>query len=452
MDEKRLRVLFILPEYYPHSGGGISTYYLQYIKALKNVLSEIKVIVGSGYTQSDDIFKIDGITIEYLKPNIYQTYVTKFSKFDLIPEYRNNLAAAWAIWEQCNEGMDFDIIECTDFGLGFVPWLVNHKKPIVTRLHGSSGQIDLFETEYKIGLTADLYRQTELLLLEKSDALISHSLANKRYWENIFLQRKVELIYPVFINHEQIIPFKEKANYAIVCARIQNWKGPDILCKALEQLSDNSIPIKWFGKDTLFNDKITKSNQLSKDYPSVWNKMIIPQKPLPNKEIINIQKQAKFAIVPSTWDMFNFTGLEYLNSGTVLICSDGAGVSELIENGVNGYKYNKDDYLELANCILAASNLKEDTYQKIVENGKKTLIEELNPEQIIMSNISVYKKQVNAFIPQGKSLFIDEIFTPSTKQYPLDFSLDRIRLKSLIKYISLRLFKKLFSPAQTLSS
>lgn len=445
MDKKQLSVLFILPEYYPHSGGGISTYYLHYIKALKSELTEIKVMVGSGYTQSDDTFNIDGITIEYLKPAIYQTYITKFSKFDLTPEYRNNLAAAWAIWDQCKEGIDYDIIECTDFGLGFAPWLIHHKKPVITRLHGSSGQIDLFESDYKIGLTADLYRQTELLLLKKSDVLISHSLANKIYWENILSQREVKLIYPIFENLQHFTPFKEKENYGIVCGRIQNWKGPDVLCKALTHLSNSNITIKWFGKDTLFNNKITKGDQLSKDYPNVWNKMIKPHKALPNNEIIYIQKQARFAIIPSTWDMFNFTGLEYLDAGTVLICSDGAGVSELIENGVNGYKYNKDNDLELANCILVVSNLEESSYKEIVENGKKTLIEKLNPEQIITSNISIYKALIHSFTQSGNNIFINELFKPSDKQYRIDFTLDTIRLKTLLKYISLRWFKKLFS-------
>ena len=49
------------------------------------------------------------------------------------------------MYEQAGEGQDFDVIECADFGLGFIPWVINRHKPVITRFHGSSGQIHLHE-------------------------------------------------------------------------------------------------------------------------------------------------------------------------------------------------------------------------------------------------------------------------------------------------------------------
>jgi len=437
-----LKILFVLPEYYPHSGGGISTYYLHYIKTLKNRVNEICVIVGSGYTQSDDNFNVDGIKIEYLRPEIYQAYKSKFSKFDLMPEYRNNIAAAWAMWEQSKEGKGYDLVECTDFGLGFIPWLINHKIPVVTRLHGSSGQIDLFEKGNKIGITADLFRQAELLLLKKSDVLITHSTSNKIYWKNIFPEKDIAIIYPIFSVDKASLPLNQKEDYGIVCGRIQHWKGPDILCKALSELKKNII-VKWYGKDMPFDQKINKTTQLRIDYPEIWDKLVVHQKALPHDQIMEIQRRAKFAIIPSIWDMFNFTALEYIYAGTVVICSDGAGVSELIDNGVNGFKYSSNDPHELASCIEQLLKLNENEYNTIIKNAYKTLSEKLDYTKILDENIRLYKYALLLKQNLTTNLFLSEIFKPTGTKYSIEVALNNLSLKILIKHISNRIRKRI---------
>lgn len=437
-----MKIIFILPEYYPHSGGGISTYYLHYIKALKCKVNKISVLVGSGYTQSDDVFNIDGVQIDYLKPEIFKRYKAKFSKFDLMPEYRNNIAASWAMWEQCNEGEGFDIIECTDFGLGFIPWLVNHKMPVVARLHGSAGQIDLHGGKIGSSLYGDLNRQAELLLLRNADRLITHSNTNKDYWKNILSTENLVLIYPIYNNDQVSIPFKEKENYGVVCGRIQEWKGPDVLCKAIAVMQHKPI-LKWYGRDTPFDQKTTKNQQLTKDFQNIWGEYILPQKSLPINEVIEIQKKAKFAIISSTWDMYNFTGLEYLNVETALICSDGAGVSELIVNGVNGYKYSKFNPLELADCIHKLLSLTEKEYTALVKGGKETILKKLDSNKLINQNIKVYEDILKIKIDLQVNEFIDELFKPSKKDYSVNNTLNNIPLKALIKYSFKRMLQKI---------
>lgn len=437
-----MKILFILPEFYPHSGGGISTYYLHYIKSLKSEVDEICVMVGSGYTQSDDILDVDGIRIEYLKPSVYKSYLHKFSKYDLTPEYRNNIAAAWAMWQQSTGGAGFDIIECTDFGLGFVPWLVNHRVPVVVRLHGSTGQIDLYETHFKTGLSADLHRQAELILLSHADKLISHSSANKTYWENI-LKKNVDFVPAIFNNEQNFVPLSKKENYGIVCGRIQDWKGPEILCKAIELLKVEKPIIKWYGRDTSYDGKIDNTVHLEKSYPKIWGKQILPQKPLPNHEINKIQQQAKFAIIPSKWDMFNFTGLEYLSAGTVLICSEKAGVSELIENGINGFKYSNNEPLELANCIETVLKLDETEYKLLVENAKKTMLQKLEDKKVLNTNMQIYQNLLNLKIYNKGNLYLNELFKPTDKEYDLNDLLKNISLKKLLNYTLARTIKKI---------
>lgn len=438
-----MKILFILPEYYPHSGGGISTYYLQYIKALKAHAHDIKVIVGSGYTQTDQSFDVDGVEVEYLKPLAYQRHLKLFSKYDLFPEFRNNLAAAWAMWEQAMQGDGFDIIECTDFGLGFIPWVLKHSKPVVVRLHGSSGQIALHESTNNQALGMHLFQSAELALLPLADALISHSTANADFWNGLFNKKKVEVIYPVYQTEINPMPFASRENFGLVTARIQKWKGAEQLCKAL-QLIKNTQLIKWFGRDMHFKDKQTTSQYLSINYPQIYNKNVLFEKPVLQEQAALLQRKAKFGIVPSTWDMFNFTVLEFMASGTPVICSDGVGASELIEDEKNGFKYPADDIEALALLIEKVNALDEADYSAIVDNAMNTLRTKLAPEMIIKLNVELYNTTIAGFTKQPTSSYLEIIYSPDEHRFDIGEILDKQSFKTLKSYFLKRIRAKLY--------
>ncbi|RZJ82451.1 MAG: glycosyltransferase [Flavobacterium sp.] len=441
-----MNILFILPEYYPHSGGGISSYYIQYLKELKKSISRLKVIVGSGYTQSENNYSIDGIEIDYLKPDLFKKHLIKFSRFSISPEYQRNIAAAWAMWEQCEGGKGFDIVECVDFGLGFVPWVSKRNLPVITRLHGSTGQIELNEPSLRESLNGDLHRQTEYILLNLSNGIITHSKANQKYWNDILTNKKIDLIYPVYQSDQQKFSLNfDKKNTGIVCGRIQEWKGPDILCEAINLIQNKNVLINWFGRDTNFNGLLTKGEQLKQKYPKVWGRQIISNSPVANDQLMQVQRKAGFAIIPSTWDMFNFTGLEYMNSGIPVICSDGAGVSELVEDGVNGFKYQKYDYQALADCIEKVIDLTLDDYKKIVENARSTFLSKLAPDEALKENIKIYQRVLLDFKPSKSNSFIDALYYPDSMPHTIDNVLDKQSLKTLLKYIYRRLLLKIYT-------
>lgn len=440
--DRKLKVLFILPEYYPHSRAGISTYYIHYIRAIKPLVAQIKVLVGSGYTQSDQSFDLDGIVVEYLNPELFSLYLEKFQKFELFPDFRKNVAAAWAMWHQANQGDGFDMIECTDFGLGFIPWLTNHDKPVVVRLHGSSGQIQMHEPHLKETLAGDLYRHTELNLLQRADHLITHSQTNKCFWENI-LGRSVQLIAPVFEQQKNSIGFDKKANYGIVTGRVQEWKGPDLLCKAVAELKDTDLEIRWYGRDTSFDSKKSKSEMLEENFPQTWGNKIQPQPPVEHEILKESQRHAKFAIIPSTWDMYNLAGLEYLDAGTVLICSDGAGVAEIIEDGINGFKYPKDDFVALAKCIHHVQNLQKADYERLVNAGKAIFQSKLSVDKLLRENLAIYLNAAANFHPNIANAFNAKLFVPSSEGSGIEEILDKQPMRKLVNYLFTRIKRKL---------
>ncbi|MFD0749290.1 glycosyltransferase family 4 protein [Mucilaginibacter calamicampi] len=438
-----MKILFILPEYYPHSGGGISTYYQHYLQALKPHCETIKVIVGSGYVQGRDKFEHNGIEVAYLDPELYQQHLLKFTRFNVLPEYRNNLAAAWAMWEQAKEGDDFDVIECTDFGLGFVPWVMHHQKPVITRLHGSAGQIALHENTHEAALADNINLHTEATLLPLCDILLTHSQANREFWQSVFPSGDISFIPPVYTAPQisEPLPLEQRENWGLVAARMQKWKGPEVLCKAM-RLVKTGFDIKWMGRDTPFNKGQSTNAYLSLNYGDVWGKRIFNQNAVPNGEMLNYQRQARFGIVPSLWDMFNFSCLEFMAVGTPLICADGAGASELIEHGINGFKYDANDPTALAACIDKVISLNEPDYKQMAYAAMQTIAGQLSSASRMPDYLQLYQRAIKAFEVMPSNDVFAKLYGPGEANDPLGDLLDKQPLKLILSYLKARILQK----------
>src|SRR5690242_12832987 len=131
-----MRLLFILPEYLPHPGGGIATFYQNLLPFCVSQGHQVRVILGSTHTQGDAQYELDGVVIEQLKPALYRQYCTRFRRFSVFPELQGYLAAAWAAHEQAGRGEGYDLIEVADWGMAYVPWIVSEPvAPVQVQLH-----------------------------------------------------------------------------------------------------------------------------------------------------------------------------------------------------------------------------------------------------------------------------------------------------------------------------
>ena len=136
----------------------------------------------------------------------------------------------------------------------------------------------------------------------------------------------------------------EPGSRGLVVGRVQRWKGPEILCAALQRLGTRAPAVDWVGRDTAWGARESSTaTHLSRAFPSVWGQRINHCLPEAPQEIARRQATALFNLVPSTWDVFNFTAVEAMASGRPTIVSTGAGASELIEDQVNGYLFAAGD-------------------------------------------------------------------------------------------------------------
>jgi hypothetical protein len=138
-----VKLLFVLPEYLPQHGGGIITFYRTWLPLLASRGHDVHVLVGSAFTMSDEARPrvIDGVHVEVLDRQRFLAHLPAFSHYAATPGLQGYLAAAWALFEQAKGGGDFDLVETTDWGLLFAPWIVEQtvqRSPRCTVVAGKS--------------------------------------------------------------------------------------------------------------------------------------------------------------------------------------------------------------------------------------------------------------------------------------------------------------------------
>jgi len=117
-----------VPEYPPLTGGGIATYYGALVPPLLRQGHKVRVIAGSAFSPRLAGYQLPGLSVEFLEPTEVSASMRRFDRYRLMPELQRHLAAAWAAWERANGGAGFDVTETTDWGLLFIPWIVEESR------------------------------------------------------------------------------------------------------------------------------------------------------------------------------------------------------------------------------------------------------------------------------------------------------------------------------------
>jgi glycosyltransferase involved in cell wall biosynthesis len=431
-----MKILFIIPEYPPHYGGGISTFYRDILPVIASKGHQVDILVGSAFTSKLPSYEKDGIKVDCLDTDLVNSYLHKFNRYKAIPEFQRHLAAAWSAWEQTDRGAGYDLVEVTDWGMLFVPWIASlDSPPTIVQLHGSIGQIDFRDPLLYLQMQSNLVRLIEVGLLAVADELQTYSRANAQEWMQL-TRSDVTYIPPALEILSNTHPSEQSIN-GLVVGRIQYWKGVTVLCEALRLMGENAPTIEWIGRDTIYGESATSmSDYLAKTYPDIWGIKVKPMGTFSPKETLQRQAMAKFIIVPSVWDVFNYTCVEGMAQGKVVLCSEGAGAAGLIRNGINGLTFKANDPQSLATCIETVMSWSASKLDEVGSIAKETINEKLAPELIAQKRIEAYKDLINrGKYPVKPNQWLVDAVSPQKKlDTPLAF-LDRLPLRELVNYI-----------------
>jgi glycosyltransferase involved in cell wall biosynthesis len=441
-----MRLLILTPEY-EGSGGGIMRFYQSLVPALVAKGVTIRIIEGSAFHAAEDksLRLLNGAWVETLEVSRLHRWHARFGHLAALPGLRRHLAASWAMWEQARFGEDSDVVEACDWGLLFVPAALEAARPLVVQCHGSVGQIaerDPIEGEETQGVVTRLLEATVLVGVDDIQTL---SVGNADDWRQ-HTGRNVDVIRPAWdslATHSA----QQAHNRGLVVGRVQRWKGPQVLCAAMKLLGNRAPEIDWVGLDTSW--KTTNSStsaHLSTAYSGIWGKKIVPRSPVPALAVSSLQAAALFNLVPSTWDVFNLTVVEAMTSGRPTIVSTGAGASELIQDGVNGYTFPSDDAEGLAACIDRVLTESPARLADVGQAAQATVREALDPHMIATQRVIAYESTIVAFRERCRPTVnrsLAELCRPTDRTAGNDaLFLDQIPLRTLIRHVARRVGAK----------
>jgi glycosyltransferase involved in cell wall biosynthesis len=440
-----MRLLVLTPEF-DGAGGGIITFYRMLAPALRASGVDVRIIEGSAFHAAEcrSCRSQDGVQLETLEADRLSRWVERFHAYAATPTLRRHLAAAWAMWEQAGYGADADIVEATDWGLLFIPPAVQAILPLVVQCHGSIGQIADHDPNADATTENLFVRLIERDVLSRVGTVQTLSQANTAFWR-AETGRVVGKIPPAWAMPD-ILNQEEPSARGLVVGRMQLWKGPGILCEALRRLGSRAPNIDWIGRDTAWGTRSrSAAKHLAQTYRDVWQTKLSHHPPISPEEVAYRQARALINIVPSTWDVFNFTVVEAMASGRPTIVSSGAGASELIDDGVNGYLFANENADALAGTIERVLSKKPARLKEIGREAQNTIRTALNPRTIVIQRLAAYRAAIDAFNAQQLAPiggWLGRICRPSEIFGSEMAFLENLPLRTLAKHVLRRISQR----------
>jgi glycosyltransferase involved in cell wall biosynthesis len=359
---------------------------------------------------------------------------------------QNTLAVAYAAWSKSRSGDGFDVVETTDFGLTFAPWLASSNgPPVIVQLHGSSGQVDFHDPIAEQHLSGLALRLLEAALLGRADELQSCGASNALEWSER-LCRPVEHIWPAWDSKAIISATPssefELARCGLAIGRIQSWKGPDVLCRACALLGERAPKILWIGRDNPYlNSDQAMSAFLEYTYPTQWGHSVISIGERPRSTVAAMLKAAKFVVVPSKWDTFNLVAVEAMCAGKIVICSDGAGAADLIDDTINGFRFPTGDVDRLADLIAKVDAMSQAECDAIGAKAQEKIEHALAADVIAAVRMERYAKLTASGSKRKTNLWGSKLGLAESAAPPFGF-LNQVPLRPMVAHAVSRVLSK----------
>jgi glycosyltransferase involved in cell wall biosynthesis len=426
-----VKFLFILSEYLPESGGGIISYYGSILPGLVEAGHEIHVLVARADRMDLDDCEIGGVRVSYLKSDFLRNAISGFGRYKIgYPTFWAFLPIAWATCEQTRRGEGFDLVETTDFSLLFAPWVVAADAPPVNvSLHGSCGQLEWHDHPSRRTMDADLLGLAERAALSSAQAVQTNSDANAGFWRDL-THRDIRVLLPAFPVSDQAVVRSKPHTDGVVIGRLQIWKGPHVLCRALEAAPEARV--RWIGRDVTDETGLPMSQTLREQYPQIFGTRLLHREGVSHIEALREIAEASFLCVPSTWDVFNLTVVEAMSLGTPVICSRNAGASMLIRHEENGFLFDPEKPSELAECIQRVLSLTKTERTNLMDKARSTVSQRMDPDRLRDERMDYYKSIGSNAVPKLHDEWLRAVFAPREAENERSEMLRAFTVKELI--------------------
>lgn len=205
--------------------------------------------------------------------------------------------------------------------------------------------------------------------IELADEFIVASDFTRRSLNYCGIKNDNITIIPYGVNLKQFYPGVNQKSYLeepmkiVFVGHVDYQKGLHHLFEALKDIELSKIKVDIYG---VYNgkDKIVK---MGKEYCNAEFHGFVNA-----KQLREIYQNSDIMIFPSTNDGYGLVILEALACGLPVICSRNAGASDVIQDGVNGFKFNSGDIKRLRDLITWCVQNREEL-QKMKRVANKSI-------------------------------------------------------------------------------
>jgi hypothetical protein len=158
-----------------------------------------------------------------------------------------------------------------------------------------------------------------------------------------------------------------------------------------------------------------------------------------------LRRRARFVVVPSDWDVFNFTAAEAMSEGCLVVCSDGAGARDLIDAGETGFTFRAGDAQDLADCIRTAMELEPSVAKSVGARARAAVNARLDADVVARERLVVYRDLAVSRAPASdwlRSFFSGH----DSARVGLAF-LDQMSIRALSQYLGARVRRRVMPHA-----
>ena len=394
-----MHIVYVCREYPPTlRGGGIATYIRLIAQGLVERGNKVTVICASDDTRTSSDYRDKGVRVirlsggDFILPSVESTSLLKKFRFIYrFDSYRKKIR------EAILELDDIDIIEVADFGAESY-FLKDINAPVVVRLHTPS----LFDRT-TLGIKKyqgkdklfQFIGEREKYILKHADFLSSCSESLKEWTiQNLGVDsNKIEVIYNPIELPTHKVELKSSTTKATIVfvGTISDVKGCGDLFEAGKLLAEKNVDFDMFfyGKMGEFAENLKMNEQ---SYP--WFHVIGK---IEREKLFSIYCNASVVCFPSWWDNMPMVCLEAMGVGAVVLGSSSGGMSEIIQDSINGYLIEPHNVNLLAEKLQFLINLDSKTKKQISDNAKKRIENDFSLRTIVDKTIDYYNRVINKF-------------------------------------------------------
>ena len=376
------RILIVCPDFYPNVGG-YSNALTSFVLALsEDPQLKVKAITWAPLAGQSELTR-DNLLVERFRrlPEFRYSIILDQIRFGFYLRRKIRTESYWFVLFETFEN-PISLLLCL--------WRFPYKRHVAIRIHGST-ETEVFQ--YGKGLMNRINRRLQKYLA----GIVPNIFATTPYYKQFFVEKILEGDILASFKNFHTIPNCISGRRSCAGGRVSsgdttflclgrlntvgyNQKNFELVAQALYLVKKEHPDI--FGKMKVY---FAGKGERRVDLESVLRHLGIADRcealeSLPNEDVQSLQRSASATILVSRYEGHSMFALEALANGSPLIISKNTGLSQMVEDGENGFLVDYDDPFDLANAMyrIVFSDL-----SKMSEASRRLYAERFGPQKVV---------------------------------------------------------------------